>query len=38
MVTAAHHPALGLVPGPDPTAARVRAVLRTVHDPEIPTV
>ena len=30
--------ALGLVPAPDPTAARVGALLRTVHDPEIPTV
>jgi ring-1,2-phenylacetyl-CoA epoxidase subunit PaaD len=38
MVTAARHLALGLVPAPDPTAARVRAILRTVHDPEIPTV
>ena len=38
MVTAARHFALGLVPAPDPTAARVQAILRTVHDPEIPTV
>ncbi len=32
----------GLAPRPapatDPTVARVRAILRTVHDPEIPTV
>ena len=32
------HLALGLVPAPDATMARVRAILRTVHDPEIPTV
>jgi len=38
MVTAARDLALGLVPAPDPTAVRVRAILRTVHDPEIPTV
>ena len=38
MVSAARHLALGLVPAPDPTAARVGAILRTVHDPEIPTI
>jgi ring-1,2-phenylacetyl-CoA epoxidase subunit PaaD len=38
MVTAARHLVLGLVPAPDPTAARVRTILHTVHDPEIPTV
>jgi ring-1,2-phenylacetyl-CoA epoxidase subunit PaaD len=38
VVTEARHLALGLVPAPDPTIARVRAILRTVHDPEIPTV
>jgi ring-1,2-phenylacetyl-CoA epoxidase subunit PaaD len=38
VVSGARHVALGLVPAPDPTVARVRAVLRTVHDPEIPTV
>ena len=38
MVSEARHLALGLLPAPDPTAARVRAILRTVHDPEIPTV
>ena len=38
MVTAARDLALGVGPAPDPTVARVRAILRTVHDPEIPTV
>jgi ring-1,2-phenylacetyl-CoA epoxidase subunit PaaD len=38
VVTHARDLALGLVPAPDPTAARVRAILYTVHDPEIPTV
>jgi ring-1,2-phenylacetyl-CoA epoxidase subunit PaaD len=38
VVTAARHLALGRVPAPDLTAARVCAILRTVHDPEIPTV
>ena len=38
MVTQARDLALGLVPAPGPTVGRVRAVLRTVHDPEIPTV
>ena len=37
MVTAAGEPTLRLVPPAD-TGARVRAILRTVHDPEIPTV
>ena len=37
-MTQARHLALGLLPAPDPTAARVPALLRTVHDPEIPTV
>ena len=32
------HLALGLVPAADATVNRVRAILRTVHDPEIPTV
>lgn len=38
MVTQLRDRALGLIPAPDPTIARVRARLRTVHDPEIPTV
>jgi len=38
MVSPARHLALGLVPAPDPTTARVLVILRTVHDPEIPTV
>src|SRR5262249_228915 len=38
VVSAARHLALGLVPAPDPTTARVGAILRTVHDPEIPTI
>jgi ring-1,2-phenylacetyl-CoA epoxidase subunit PaaD len=38
VVAPANHLALGLVPAPDPTRARVLAILRTVHDPEIPTV
>jgi ring-1,2-phenylacetyl-CoA epoxidase subunit PaaD len=38
VVSEARELALGLLPAPDPTAARVRAILRTVHDPEIPTV
>jgi ring-1,2-phenylacetyl-CoA epoxidase subunit PaaD len=38
MVTASGMPALGLVPAPDVTEQRVRAVLAGVHDPEIPTV
>jgi ring-1,2-phenylacetyl-CoA epoxidase subunit PaaD len=38
VVTQARHVAFGLVPAPDPTLTRVRAALRTVHDPEIPTV
>jgi ring-1,2-phenylacetyl-CoA epoxidase subunit PaaD len=38
VVTAARDLAPGLVPVSDPTVARVRAILRTVHDPEIPTV
>jgi ring-1,2-phenylacetyl-CoA epoxidase subunit PaaD len=38
VVTLSRDLVLGLVPAPDPTKARVLAVLRTVHDPEIPTV
>lgn len=38
MVMSSRHLALGLVPATDPDLARVRAILRTVHDPEIPTV
>jgi ring-1,2-phenylacetyl-CoA epoxidase subunit PaaD len=38
VVTQARHLALGLVPAPDPTPTRIRAALRTVRDPEIPTV
>ena len=38
MVIDARGLAPGLVPAPDPTVARVGAILRTVHDPEIPTV
>jgi ring-1,2-phenylacetyl-CoA epoxidase subunit PaaD len=38
VVTPARHLALGLLPAPDPAASRARAILRTVHDPEIPTV
>jgi ring-1,2-phenylacetyl-CoA epoxidase subunit PaaD len=38
MVTGAPELAIGLVPAPDATVARVREILRTVHDPEIPTV
>jgi ring-1,2-phenylacetyl-CoA epoxidase subunit PaaD len=38
VVTEARHLAIGLVPAADPTAMRVRAILRTVRDPEIPTV
>jgi ring-1,2-phenylacetyl-CoA epoxidase subunit PaaD len=30
--------AMGLLPAPDPLQARVLAILRSVHDPEIPTV
>jgi ring-1,2-phenylacetyl-CoA epoxidase subunit PaaD len=38
VVTLSRDLVLGLVPAPDPTKARVMAILRTVHDPEIPTV
>jgi ring-1,2-phenylacetyl-CoA epoxidase subunit PaaD len=38
VVTEARHLAPGLRRAPEPTATRVRAILRTVHDPEIPTV
>jgi ring-1,2-phenylacetyl-CoA epoxidase subunit PaaD len=38
VVSPARHVALGLLPATDPTKARVLAVLRRVHDPEIPTV
>jgi ring-1,2-phenylacetyl-CoA epoxidase subunit PaaD len=38
MVMSSALPPLGLVPAGDPTVARVLAILRTVHDPEIPTV
>ena len=38
MVTEARRLAPGLVPAPDPTIARARAILGTVRDPEIPTV
>jgi ring-1,2-phenylacetyl-CoA epoxidase subunit PaaD len=38
VVTHAREFESGFAPAPDPTAARVNAILRTVHDPEIPTV
>lgn len=38
MVMSARHLALGLRATADPIATRVREILRTVHDPEIPTV
>jgi ring-1,2-phenylacetyl-CoA epoxidase subunit PaaD len=38
VVTLSRDLVLGLVPASDPTIARVLAVLRTIHDPEIPTV
>jgi len=38
VVTATPPIALGLVPGPEVRETAVRAALRTVHDPEIPTV
>jgi len=38
VVTLSRDLVLGLVPAPDPTEARVLAILRRVHDPEIPTV
>ena len=37
-MSGAAHLALGLLPAADPTRARVLGILRTVHDPEIPTV
>jgi ring-1,2-phenylacetyl-CoA epoxidase subunit PaaD len=38
VVTLSRDLVLGLVPTPDPTRARVLAILRRIHDPEIPTV
>jgi ring-1,2-phenylacetyl-CoA epoxidase subunit PaaD len=38
VVTLSRDLVLGIVPAPDPTKARVLAILRQVHDPEIPTV
>ena len=38
MVSPAESVAVGLVPAPAPREAAVRAALRQVHDPEIPTV
>ena len=38
MVMSSRHLALGLLPASDPTVARAWAILRSVHDPEIPTV
>jgi ring-1,2-phenylacetyl-CoA epoxidase subunit PaaD len=38
VVTLSRDLVLGLMPAPDPTKARVLAILRRVDDPEIPTV